>query len=177
MEFQLSYFKLKKMMLWRCCTQYASKFGKTQEWPVSQFSCWVMSDSLWCHGLQHTRLPSPSPTTRAYSNSCPLSWWCHPTISSSHPLLLPPSTFPSIRVFSSESVLRILLARDLCCVLSQAAGEILEKQCHVWMWVLNYKESWALKNWCFELLCWRRLLRVPWTARRSIQAILKEISP
>ena len=49
---------------------------------------------------------------------------------------------------------------------------------HVWMWDLNYKESWTLKNWCFfELWCWRRLLRVPWTARRSNQSILKEISP
>ena len=38
--------------------------------------------SLWPHGLQHTRLPCPSPTPRACSNSCPLSWWCHPTISS-----------------------------------------------------------------------------------------------
>ena len=35
------------------------------------------------HGLQHTRLPCPSPSPRAYSNSCPLHWWCHPTISSS----------------------------------------------------------------------------------------------
>ena len=42
-----------------------------------------MSDSLWPHGLQHTRLPCPSPTPGAYSNSRPLSWWCHPTISSS----------------------------------------------------------------------------------------------
>ena len=42
-----------------------------------------MSDSLWPHGLQHTRLPCPSPTPGAYINSCPLSWWCHPTISSS----------------------------------------------------------------------------------------------
>ena len=48
---------------------------------------------------------------------------------------------------------------------------------HVWMWELDYKESWAQKNWCFELWCWRRLLRVPWTARRSNQSILKEISP
>ena len=82
---------------------------------------------------------------------------------------------------------------------------------HVWMWELDYKESWASKNWCFwtvvlektlespldckeiqpvhpkgkaehrridafELWCWRRLLRVPWTARRSNQSILKEIS-
>ena len=42
-----------------------------------------MSDSLRPHGLQHTRLPCPSPFPRAYSNSCPSSWWCHPTVSSS----------------------------------------------------------------------------------------------
>ena len=40
-----------------------------------------MSDSLWSHGLQHIRLPCPSPTLRAYSNSCPWSWWCYATIS------------------------------------------------------------------------------------------------
>ena len=48
-----------------------------------QFRCSVMSDSLEAHGLQHARLSCPSPIPRAYSNSCPLSWWCHPTISSS----------------------------------------------------------------------------------------------
>ena len=48
-----------------------------------QFSRSVMSDSLRPHGLQHTRFPCPSPSPRACSNSCPLSWWCHPTISSS----------------------------------------------------------------------------------------------
>jgi len=42
-----------------------------------------MSDSLWPHELQHTRPPCPSPTPRVHSNSCPLSWWCHPAISSS----------------------------------------------------------------------------------------------
>ena len=42
-----------------------------------------MSDSLRPHELQHTRLPCPSPTPGVYPNSCPLSWWCHPTISSS----------------------------------------------------------------------------------------------
>ena len=45
------------------------------------------------------------------------------------------------------------------------------------MWELDCEESWALKNWCFWTWCWRRLLRVPWTARRSNQTILKEISP
>ena len=48
----------------------------------SQFSS-VMSDSWRPHGLQHARLPCPSPTPGAYSNSCPLSWWCHTTISCS----------------------------------------------------------------------------------------------
>ena len=56
-----------------------------------QFSRSVMSDSSQPHGLQHTRLPCPLPTTGACSNSCPLSWWCHPTISSS---LVPFSSFP-----------------------------------------------------------------------------------
>ena len=44
-----------------------------------------MSSSLWPHGLQYTRLPCPSPSPGACSNSCPLSQWCHPTISSSAP--------------------------------------------------------------------------------------------
>ena len=48
-----------------------------------QFSHSVMSNSLWPHGLQHAMLPCWSPTSGAYSNSCPLSRWCHPTISSS----------------------------------------------------------------------------------------------
>ena len=47
-----------------------------------QFSRSVVSDSLWPHGLQHARLLCLSPTPRVYSNSRPLSWWCHPTISS-----------------------------------------------------------------------------------------------
>ena len=45
------------------------------------------------------------------------------------------------------------------------------------MWELDYKESWVSKNWSFGRWCWRRLLRVPWTAKRSNQSILKEINP
>ena len=48
-----------------------------------QFNCSVVSNSLRPHGLQHARPPCPSPTPGVYSNSCPLSRWCHPTISSS----------------------------------------------------------------------------------------------
>ena len=47
---------------------------------------------------------------------------------------------------------------------------------HVWMWELDYKESWAPKNWCFWTVIWKRLLRVPWTARRSSQSILNGCS-
>ena len=53
-----------------------------QQLPI-KFSRSVMSNSLRPHGLQHARLPCPSTIPRAYSNSCLLSWWCHPTISSS----------------------------------------------------------------------------------------------
>ena len=71
-----------------------------------QFSHSVVSDTLQPHRLQHARLPCPSPAPRVCSNSCPLSQWCHPTISSSVVLFLH-SIFASIRVFSNESVLSI----------------------------------------------------------------------
>ena len=61
-----------------------------------QFSCSVMSDSLQQHGLQHSRLLCPSPTPGVHSNSCPLSQWCHPTISSSiFPFSSRPQSFPA----------------------------------------------------------------------------------
>ena len=88
------YFNYSKGLSWDVCV-----------WCVSSS---VVSDSLWSHGLQHARPLYPLPSPRAYSNSCPLSQWCHPTISSSViPLLLLPSTFPSIRVFSNELALCI----------------------------------------------------------------------
>ena len=86
------------------------------------FSHSVVSDSLQPHGLQHARLPCSSPTPRACSNSCPLSWWCHPIISSfvvhlpsylqsfpasgAFPVSQPfPSGSPNIGASSSASVL------------------------------------------------------------------------
>ena len=77
-----------------------------------KFSLSVMSYSLQPHGLQHARLPCPSPTPRAYSNSCPLNWWCHLTISSSVvPFSSCLQSFPTIRAhinilnFTSPSTL------------------------------------------------------------------------
>ena len=71
-----------------------------QNWKLQfssvQFSHSVVSDSLWPHELQHARPPCPSPTPRVYSNSCPLSQWCHPTISSSIvPFSSCPQSFPA----------------------------------------------------------------------------------
>jgi len=57
--------------------------NKSVQFSSVQFSCSVTSIYLRPHRLQHDRVPGPSPTPRAYLNSCPLSWWCHPTISSS----------------------------------------------------------------------------------------------
>ena len=72
-----------------------------------QFSCSVMSESLWPHGLQHARLPCLSPTPGVYSNSCPSSRWCHPAISFSVvPFSSCPQSFPASGLFP-ESVLRI----------------------------------------------------------------------
>ena len=76
--------------------------------PSIQFSSVAQSClTLWPHGLQHAQLPCPSSVAGAYSNSCPLSQWCHPTISFSYRPLLPPSIFAGIRIFSRKTVLHI----------------------------------------------------------------------
>ena len=72
-----------------------------------------MSDSLQTHGQQQARLPCPSPTPRVYSNSCPLTWWCHPTISSpAIPFSSRLQSFPASGLFkwvsSSHHVARVL---------------------------------------------------------------------
>ena len=67
---------------------------------VGQFSCSVVSDSLWPHGLQHSRLRCPSPTPGACSNSCPSIRWCHPTIPSSVvPFFSHLQSFPALGSF------------------------------------------------------------------------------
>ena len=70
---------------WNCPMLCTSLDGRVAWRRINsvQFSCSVVSDSLWPHGLQHTRLPCLSPTPGLFSNSCPLSWWCYSTISSS----------------------------------------------------------------------------------------------
>ena len=87
-------------------TNYLSKYKdgfsyhlnlcKIQLMVLVQFSCSVLSDSLQTHEPQHARPPCPSPTPRVYPNSCPLSRWCHPAISSSViPFCSCPQSFPA----------------------------------------------------------------------------------
>ena len=68
---------------WKLEGNWLPHFGGISSHSSVQFSSSVVSNSLWPHGLQGAWLPSPSPTPRVYSNSCPLSRWCHPPISSS----------------------------------------------------------------------------------------------
>ena len=77
--------KVKVILAWIWCPifQMLATWSIAFQLSSVQFSCSVLSNSLWPHGLQHARPPCPSPPPRAYSNSCPLSQWYHPTISSS----------------------------------------------------------------------------------------------
>ena len=72
-------------------------------WILSNSVCSVVSDSLQPHELQHARPPCPSPTPRVPPNPCPLSRWCHPTISSSvFPFYSCPQSFPALRFFQKS---------------------------------------------------------------------------
>ena len=95
-------------MLFKNLVKWRNLGNKFQILSCVQFSCSVMSDSLWPHGLQHARPPCLSPTPGVYSDLCPLSWWCHPTISSSvvpfssHLQPFPASeSFPKSQFFAS----------------------------------------------------------------------------
>ena len=134
-----------------------------------------MSNSLRPHGLQHTRPPCPSPTPGVYPNSCPLSWWCHPTISSVVPFSSCLQSFPASGSFQM-SQLFTSCGQSIGVLVSTSSQGYGFSSSHVWMWELDNKaEHWRID--AFELWCWRRLLRVPWTARRSKQSMLKAIIP
>ena len=88
------------MQMWTGLLREETRLNCLRLGATVQFSCSIMSDSLQPHGLQHTRLPCSSPTPGAYSNSCLLSRWCHPTISPSViPLSSRLQSFPASRSF------------------------------------------------------------------------------
>ena len=92
-----------------------------------------MSDSLWPHGLQHTRLACPSPTPRACSNSCPLSQWCHPRKKSVDDVWC-------LKLINEEISIKACLFRDMKLPPENLNG----RSGHLWglgPWWLNSKES------------------------------------
>ena len=112
------------------CHIYTRSAGYTLFSSV-QSSRSVVSESLRPHGLQHTRLPCPSPTLGACSNSCPLTRWCHSTISSS---VVPFSCLQSFLVSGSFPMTQFFASGGQ----STGVGAIAFS-----------RESWALKNQCF----------------------------
>ena len=116
-----------------------------------------MSDSLRPHGLQHVRFPCPTPTPGVYSNSCPLSRWCHPTISS---FVVP--FFSCLQSFWASGSFQI----------SQffaSGGQSIRVSASALIFPMNIH--------AFELWYWRRRSSFHWTEKRSNQSILKEIGP
>ena len=94
------FFKLKD----NCFTDFSCFLPNVPQRLLVQFSRSVVSGSL-PDGLQHTRPPCPSPTPRAYSNSCPWSRWCHPTVSSSVvPFSSSPQSFPASGFFQMSQL-------------------------------------------------------------------------
>ena len=93
------------------------------------FSHWVRSDSLKPHGLYHSRLPCPSPLPGACSNPCPLSWWCHPTISSS---VIPFSSCLQSFPASGSFPMSRLLASDGQSIGASASASVLPMNIQGW---------------------------------------------
>ena len=98
------------------------------------------------------------------------------------PVLLLPSIFHSIRVFSNESGFHIRWPKYWSFSFSISPSDeffchIPRHSNHLWMWELNHKESWGLKNWCFWTVVLEKTLESPLDCKESNQSILKEISP
>ena len=88
-----------------------------------------MSNSLWPHGLQHARLPCPLPSPRVSSNSCPMSWWRHPTISSS---VAPFSSCPQSFLASGSFPMSQLFASDGQSTEASASASVLPMNIQGW---------------------------------------------
>ena len=98
---------------WKCRFPFLNKCISVISFPLSiallchtyfEFSRSVVSYSLWSHEPQHARPPCPSPTPRVHPNSCPLSQWCHPTISSSVVPFSYPQSFPASGSFQMSQL-------------------------------------------------------------------------
>ena len=114
---------------WTWVTVYFLRLGTFSATQLNSDQSLSCVNSLGPRGLQNTRLPSPSPTPGAYSNSCPLSWWCHTTISSSViPFSAHPQSFPA----SGSSQLSQLFASGGQSIEVSASASVLPMNIQDW---------------------------------------------
>ena len=122
---------------------------------LSQFSGSVVSDSLWSHEPQHIRPPCPLPTPRDYPNSCPLSWWCHLTIS---PSVIPFSSCPQSFPTSGSFQMSQLFA---------SGGQNIVVSASTWVLPMN-TQDWFPLGWTG----WISLTRWTWTFVDKVMPLL-----
>ena len=101
-----------------------------------QFSHSVVYDSLWPHGLQHTRLPYPSPTSGTCSNSCTLSWWCHQ--------IIPSFVIPFSSCLQSFPALGSLPVSQFFASGGQSIGLQLQHQSFQWIFRIDFLYDWLV---------------------------------
>ena len=202
MEFQWSYFKSWKLMLWKCCTQQANKFGKLSRGHRTgkgQFSFQSQRKAMSNNAQTITKLQSSqnssySSTFRKIRSRPPIHHFMAKrwgNSGNSDRFYFGGSKITADGDCSHEIKRCLLLGRKAMTNLGsrlKSRDITLPTTVHlvkamVFPVVMYGYESWTIKKGerrsidAFELWCWRRLLRVPWTARRSNQSILKEISP
>ena len=113
------------------------KWHSEKLWSTAWFSRSVMSDSLWPRWLQHDRPPCPSPSPRACSNSCPLTQWCHPTIS---PSVVPFSTCPQSFPASGSFPMSQFFASGGQCIGVSASASVLPMNTQDWL--ISFRMDW-----------------------------------
>ena len=154
-----------------------TKFYFWRYFSLLLFSLSVVSDSLQLHGLQHARIPCPSPSPGACSNSCPLSQWCHPTISFSVALFSScPQSFPA-SVFSNESALHTSLPKYLNLNFSISPSTeysglisfrvdwldllVVQRTLKSFFSIMIYQNGHQNKDFCNgHLCCWKNLIAI-----------------
>ena len=107
-----------------------------------------MSDSLWTHEPQHSRPPCPSPTPRVNPNPCPLSWWCHPTISSSVIPFSLPQSFPASGSFQMSQ----LFTSGGQSIGVSATASVLPMNTQVWSFRMDWLDLLAVQGTLKSLL-------------------------
>ena len=163
---------LLKFALIRYLTWVIGEEGKEKNFHVYLlfyllFSHSVVSNSLQPHGLQHTRPPCPSPTPGVYSNPCPLSRWCHPTISSS---IIPfSSRLQSSPASGSFPMSWLFASRDQ----SNGVSEVTDFSRQSWFSLCFFQSNMLFSCTKFWKLCWCQMIKGKLDSKRNVSRACK----